>query len=172
MTVRAIREVHPTVEELVATATAPDADAPGVRSTYSTGAWRPGTRGYQVSLLVPAHVAGERMVAARCSVVVEGTAVAEAAISIGWTDDVSLGGGPDPVVAHYAAQRELVESIREGLASRAGGDEPTASAKLGRARDLAVATGHDATARLIDDVSRTTSTGPLRFAGPAIVPRR
>jgi hypothetical protein len=102
------------------------------------------------------------MVAARCSVVVDGTAVAEAAISVGWTDDISLDGGPDPVVAHYAAQRELVESIREGLASRAGGDEPTASAKLGRARDLAVATGHDATARLIDDVLEDDVDGTTR----------
>jgi hypothetical protein len=68
-------------------------------------------------------------------------------------------------VAHYTGQAELAEAIQEGLAAKAAGDAETATTKLGRAVQLAAATGNDdATSRLrkvveIDD----PDTGTVRL---------
>jgi hypothetical protein len=55
-------------------------------------------------------------------------------------------------VAHYTGQAELAEAIQEGLAARKAGDEATATARLGRAVALAVASGNEGTARLLGKV--------------------
>ncbi|WP_454300041.1 hypothetical protein [Salana multivorans] len=79
-----------------------------------------------------------------------------------WSNDPSLTARISPAVAHYTGQTELATAIQEGLAAKAAGDERTATIKLGRAAQLAQATGNDeATARLrrvveIDDAERGT----------------
>jgi len=68
----------------------------------------------------------------------------------------------NPEVAHYTGQTELADAIQEGLAAKAIGDDATATAKLGRAVQLAAETGNDeATAKLkkvvdIDDPNAGT----------------
>ena len=72
-------------------------------------------------------------------------------------------------MAHYTGQAELAEAIQDGLAAKAAGDDETATAKLGRAVQLAAETGNDeATTRLrkvvdIDDAGhRHRAAAPQR----------
>ena len=66
-----------------------------------------------------------------------------------WSSDDALTTRINPEVAHYTGQTELAEAIQDGLAAKAAGDEETATQKLGRAVQLAAATGNDeATSRL------------------------
>jgi hypothetical protein len=68
-------------------------------------------------------------------------------------------------VAHYTGQAELAQAIQDGLSARQNGDVEIATAKLKRALDLAVESGHDGTARLLKqffDVDEHTGTVRLR----------
>jgi hypothetical protein len=69
-----------------------------------------------------------------------------------WTDDTSLSSRINPEVAHYTGQAELADAIHQGLAARKSGDEPTATAQLGRAVALAHESGNENTARLLAKV--------------------
>jgi hypothetical protein len=79
-----------------------------------------------------------------------------------WSNDDTLTTRINPEVAHYTGQTELADAIQEGLAAKAIGDDATATAKLGRAVQLAAETGNDeATAKLkkvvdIDDPNAGT----------------
>jgi len=68
-------------------------------------------------------------------------------------------------VAHYTGQAELAQVIQDGLAAKAAGDDATATAKLGRAVQLAQATGNDeATSRLRKVVEvEDAGTGRVRL---------
>jgi hypothetical protein len=86
-----------------------------------------------------------------------------------WTDDTVLSTRISRGVALYTGQAELAEAIQEGIAAQERGDLRTATARLGRAVELAQAikeaTGNDATARLLAevvDVDRATGTVRLR----------
>ena len=51
----------------------------------------------------------------------------------------------DRHVAHHTGQVELADAIQEGLHAAKAGDERTATVKLGRAVQLAAASGHEDT---------------------------
>src|SRR5262249_13551952 len=55
----------------------------------------------------------------------------------------------NPQVAHYTGQAELAAAIQEGLAAREAGEVEVATAKLGRAVQLATESGHTDTAKLL-----------------------
>ena len=75
--------------------------------------------------------------------------VAQGLVKAMWSNDDTLTTRIDPAVAHYTGQAELAEAIQDGLAAKAAGDTDTATAKLGRAVQLAAETGNDeATTRL------------------------
>ena len=69
-------------------------------------------------------------------------------------------------MAHYTGQAELADAIQQGLAARDAGDVDTATAKLGRAVQLAEESGHTDTAKLlakvVDVVDARTGTVQLR----------
>jgi len=69
-------------------------------------------------------------------------------------------------VAHYTGQAELAVVIQEGLKAREAGDEETATAKLGRAVQLATESGHEDTAKLlrrvVDVIDAPTGTVRLK----------
>lgn len=69
-----------------------------------------------------------------------------------WTNDTGASTAMSPHVAHYTGQAELARAIQEGLALRRDGDEAGATARLGRAVQLAHASGNVATARLLAKV--------------------
>lgn len=58
----------------------------------------------------------------------------------------------NPQVAHYTGQAELAQVIQEGLEARKQGDFDSATAKLGRAVQLASASGNDETSKLLAKV--------------------
>ena len=90
------------------------------------------------------------------------TVVAQGLVKAMWSNDDTLTTRINPEVAHYTGQTELADAIQEGLAAKALGDDATATAKLGRAVQLAAETGNDeATAKLkkvvdIDDPNAGT----------------
>jgi hypothetical protein len=93
------------------------------------------------------------------------TVVTQGLVKAMWSNDDTLTTRIDPAVAHYTGQAELAAAIQDGLAAKAAGDTEAATAKLGRAVQLAAQTGNDqATSRLrkiveIDDAG----TGTVRL---------
>ena len=82
-----------------------------------------------------------------------------------WTADTALSARISRRVAHYTGQAELAQAVQDGLAARKDGDVATATAKLGRAMELAVESGNDGTAKLLGEVIEVdehTGTARLR----------
>jgi uncharacterized protein YegL len=124
---------------------------------YPTGAWGQNeSRDYHFCIEVNPGNVGEEMLAGRASLVytVNGaeTKVAEARILAIWTDDDVKSAKIDRRVAHYTGQAELAQSIQEGLEARDRGNVEIATAKLGKAVQLAHESGNEGTTKLLKKV--------------------
>ncbi len=156
-----VRQVAPTVEDLSARRTAVNV----LTSGYPTGSWGDESRDFHVSVRLAAKGLGQEQLASRVQLAVGDQVVAQGLVKARWSDDDSLTARINAEVAHYTGQTELADAIQQGLAAKAAGDEGTATTKLGRAVQLAAATGNDeATSRLrkvvdIDD----PDTGTVRL---------
>jgi hypothetical protein len=160
-TVRFVKQAFPQVEDL----TGRRREMSPRISEYPLGAWGAESRDYHVSIEVPAGAVGEEMLAARVSLVSANTVLTQALVLATWTDDTALSTRINPRVAHYTGQAELADAIQQGLAAREAGDVDTATAKLGRAVQLAQASGHEDTAKLLAKVVDVVdaSTGTVRL---------
>lgn len=160
--IRFVKQVYPQVEDL----TARRREVSARIGEYPTGAWGAESRDYHVQVEVPAGSVGEELLAARVSLMNCDTALSQSLILANWTDDEALSTRINPRVAHYTGQAELASAIQEGLAAREAGDDETATAKLGRAVQLATESGHEQTAKLlsrvVDVVDAPTGTVRLR----------
>jgi hypothetical protein len=145
-----LKQVAPTVEDLTDRRT----DAGRQSGDYPLGSWGAETRDYHLAIDVPPGAVGDEMLAGRVSVVRAGSGdvLGQGMVTAIWTEDTALSTRISRGVAHYTGQAELAEVIQEGLAARKAGDEPTATARLGRAVALAAASGNDGTARLLERV--------------------
>jgi hypothetical protein len=134
---------------------------------YPTGAWGEESRDYHVCIKVKPGKVGDEMLAGRLSLVVDGQVVSQALIRAIWTDDTELSTQINREVAHYTGQAELARVIQEGLEAHKAGDDDTATAKLGRAVQLATQTGNDDTTRLLAKVVDVDDpvTGTVRLKG-------
>jgi hypothetical protein len=140
-----VRQVSPTVEDL----TGRRIDVNPLTAGYPTGAWGDESRDYHVAVRLPAKPVGSEQLAARVQIAVRDQVVASGLVKALWSDDEALTTRISPEVAHYTGQTELAAAIQDGLAARAAGDEATARLRLGRAVQLAQATGNEeATTRL------------------------
>jgi len=140
-----VRQVRPQVEDL----TARRREVNALTGAYPTGSWGDESRDYHVAIRLPAKSVGAEQLAARVQFVVADQTVAQGLVKAMWSDDDALTARINPAVAHYTGQAELAQAIQDGLAAKAAGDEETATAKLGRAVQLAQATGNEeATSRL------------------------
>ncbi|MEO9325014.1 VWA domain-containing protein [Nocardioides sp. C4-1] len=140
-----VRQVAPTVEDLTARRTTVNP----LTGAYPTGAWSDESRDYHVAVRVAAKAIGQEQLAARVMIAIGDTVLAQGLVKATWSGDSSLTTRIDQQVAHYTGQTELAAMIQEGLAAKAAGDEATATTKLGRAVQLAAATGNDeATSKL------------------------
>ncbi len=161
-TVRFVKQVFPQVEDL----TRRRAELSARIGEYPTGAWGEESRDYHVSVEVPPGAVGEERLAARVSLVNGDEVLAQSLVLANWTEDEALSTKINARVAHYTGQAELASAIQEGLAARESGDESTATAKLGRAVQLANESGHEQTAKLlsrvVDVVDAPTGTVRLR----------
>ncbi len=156
-----VKQVSPTLEDLTSRRTVVNP----LTGAYPTGAWSDESRDYHVAVRLPARTLGQEQLAARVQFSLGGDPVAQALVKAKWSNDDSLTTRIDPAVAAYTGQAELATVIQEGLAAKAAGQDDVATAKLGRAVQLADATGNDEmTTRLkkvvdIDDAD----TGTVRL---------
>ncbi len=147
-TVRFVKQAWPHMEDLSGRRTEVNART----GDYPTGAWGAEHRDYHISIQVPANVVGEEMLAGRVSLISGDQVLGQALILANWTDDMALSTQINARVAHYTGQAELADAIQEGLAARDAGDVDKATAKLGRAVQLAEESGHTDTAKLLGRV--------------------
>ncbi|AXK35161.1 VWA domain-containing protein [Streptomyces armeniacus] len=152
--IRFVKQVAPTVEDLTERRS-----ESGPRSgDYPTGSWGDESRDYHVCVDVPAAEVGREMLAARVSLVLPAPdgatpqTLSQGLIRAVWTDDMAATTQINPQVAHYTGQAELAQAIQQGLDLRKSGDEEGATAKLGRAVQLANASGNAETAKLLSKV--------------------
>ncbi|HET7488140.1 MAG TPA: VWA domain-containing protein [Acidimicrobiales bacterium] len=160
-TVRFVRQVAPTIEDLTGRGTPVDA----LTSEYATGAWAgEESRDYHVCVAVPPGHVGDEKLAARVSLMVGDEAVSQGLVRAVWTDDDALSTRINPQVAHYTGQAELAEAIQEGLQARKAGDLDTATIKLGRAVQLAAQSGNEGTLRVLRKIVdvQDEATGTVR----------
>lgn len=161
-TIRFVKQVYPQVEEL----TGRRVEVSARIGDYPTGAWGAESRDYHISVEVEPDAVGEEVLAARFSLVSGGQVLTEKLVLARWTDDTALSTKINPQVAHYTGQAELAEVIQDGLKARDQGDIETATAKLGRAVQLANESGHEGTAKLlarvVDVVDAPTGTVRLK----------
>ncbi|MGW4877916.1 vWA domain-containing protein [Streptomyces sp. NPDC004262] len=167
-TIKFVKQVAPTVAELTGRRT----EAGPRAGDYPTGSWGDESRDYHVCVEVPTAGLGQEMLAARVSLVVpqpDGSAQnlgAQGLVRAVWTDDMVASTSINPQVAHYTGQAELAQAIQQGLDLRKAGDMDGATAKLGRAVQLASASGNADTAKLlakvVDVVDAATGTVRLK----------
>ncbi|MGR4878994.1 VWA domain-containing protein [Streptomyces sp. LARHCF249] len=149
-----VKQVAPAVQDL----TARRSEAGPRAGDYPTGSWGDESREYHVCVRVPSAGVGQEMLAARASLVLPGAAgepaavLAQGLVRAVWTDDLAASTAINPQVAHYTGQAELAQAIQQGLEARKLGDVGGATAKLGRAVQLASASGNADTAKLLAKV--------------------
>jgi hypothetical protein len=166
--VQFLKQVAPAIEDL----TGRRSPAGPQTGDYPAGAWGAGeSRDYHLRVRVRPGAVGQEMLAARVSMVagspsgpqVHGQGLVRAI----WTADEVLSAAISPHVAHYTGQAELAQAIQDGLRARKQGDEPTATARLGRAVALAAQSGNQDTVRLLAKVVDVVdaATGTVRLRG-------
>lgn len=152
-----VKQVAPSVQDLTARRT----EAGPRAGDYPTGSWGDESREYHVCVRVPGAAVGQEMLAARATLVLPGAAgkpgenpavLAQGLVRAVWTNDLAASTAINPQVAHYTGQAELAQAIQQGLEARKLGDVDGATAKLGRAVQLASASGNADTARLLSKV--------------------
>ncbi|KRV47896.1 hypothetical protein AQ490_05950 [Wenjunlia vitaminophila] len=148
-----LKQVAPTVEDLTARRT----EAAPRTGDYPTGSWGDESRDYHLCVRVPSASVGDEMLAARVSLVLgqpDGgvSVLAQGLVRAVWTDDTAASTRINPQVAHYTGQAELAQMIKQGLEDRKAGNLDSATAKLGRAVQLANASGNENTAKLLAKV--------------------
>ncbi|MFF1765077.1 VWA domain-containing protein [Streptomyces sp. NPDC058249] len=152
--IKFVKQVAPTVEELTDRRT----EAGPRAGDYPTGSWGDESRDYHVCVEVPAAGIGQEMLAARVSLVIPQPDAsvqnlgAQGLVRAVWTEDMVASTSINPQVAHYTGQAELAQVIQQGLDLRKAGDVDGATAKLGRAVQLASASGNADTAKLLAKV--------------------
>ncbi|GHH32962.1 vWA domain-containing protein [Streptomyces candidus] len=166
--IKFVKQVAPTVEELTSRRTGAGPRA----GDYPTGSWGDESRDYHVCVTVPEAGVGQEMLAARVSLILPDTAggtpqtLSQGLVRAVWTDDMAASTSINPQVAHYTGQAELAQAIQQGLDARKSGDFDGATSKLGRAVQLAAASGNADTAKLlakvVDVVDEATGTVRLK----------
>lgn len=126
---------------------------------------------YCATFSMPAGAPGDERLVCRPSIwMPEAGALVERAkgrnVTVTWTDDASLSMRMNSQVAHYQGETEKAEAIQEGLEALRRNDVATATVRLGRAAQLAAASGDDETtrrlARVVDVVDAEQGTVAVR----------
>ena len=164
--VKYVKQVAPTVADI----TAKRMPTGPLAGDYPTGAWGAESRDYHVCVSVRPGTVGDEMLAGRASLVMidgsgQATVLGQGLIKAVWTDDAALSTKINRQVAHYTGQAELADAIQSGLEARKNGDFDTATAKLGRAVQLAAESGNEDTAKLLSKVVdvEDPATGTVRL---------
>ncbi|NUR59772.1 MAG: VWA domain-containing protein [Catenulispora sp.] len=152
--VRYVKQVSPTLADLTGMRIPGDNPLTG---DYPTGAWGAETREYHICVEVEPGNIGQEKLAGRVQLVAKdsggATLLGEDKIRAVWTEDEDLSTRINGRVAHYTGQAEMAQAIQEGLDAQKAGDLDTATARLGRAMDLAVESGHEDTVKMLRKVT-------------------
>jgi hypothetical protein len=151
-----VRQMNPTIEELGGRART---ISPLVRD-FPTGSWAPGeSRDYFVSIHVAPGGVGDELLACRPSVVFTDGAgqdqevkAPQARVITTWSADDRLTSRIDAAVAHYTGQEEMAQAIQQGLEASEQGNATEATRMLGRAVQLAHASGNTEMTSLLQRV--------------------
>ncbi|WP_240140123.1 vWA domain-containing protein [Streptomyces sp. MUM 178J] len=152
--IRFVKQVAPAVEDLTGRRT----EAGPRAGDYPTGSWGDESRDYHICVRVPPAGIGQEMLAARASLIRPAAGggtpevLSQGLVRAVWTDDMAASTTINPQVAHYTGQAELALAIQQGLAARKAGDVDGATARLGRAVQLAADSRNDDTAKLLSKV--------------------
>jgi hypothetical protein len=160
-TVELLKQTAPDLEDL----TTRRVTVEDLIGEYPIGAWGDETRDYHLRISVPARDVGDRVLAARISLVVAGAVAAEGRMTAVWTDDEAMSTRLNAEVAHATGQAELADAIQGGIDAWERGDDANATRLLGRAAQLAAEAGDDARLeelQRIVDVDVATGTTRLR----------
>ncbi|MGW7708493.1 vWA domain-containing protein [Streptomyces sp. NPDC054771] len=162
-----VKQVAPTVVDLTGRRT----EAGPRAGDYPTGSWGDESRDYHVCVTVPQAGIGQEMLACRVSLVLPDPSggapqtLSQGLVRAVWTEDMVASTSINPQVAHYTGQVELAQVIQQGLDARKSGDFDGATAKLGRAVQLASVSGNEDTAKLLSKVVDVVdaATGTVRL---------
>lgn len=143
-------------------------------SRVETGAWGEENRDYMVvAELEPSAVGqagGPAKLLARVSLIYSENGVeTEVKLNEGgqvlaeWTDDEKRSAVINPTVANYTGQGELAKNIQEGVAALTAGNEAEATRKLGKAMELAVATGNEEATKKLQKIITTDDKGTVKL---------
>ncbi|MFF1644484.1 VWA domain-containing protein [Streptomyces sp. NPDC058240] len=165
--IKFVKQVAPTVVDLTDRRT----EAGPRAGDYPTGSWGDESRDYHVCVQVPQAGIGQEMLASRVSLVLPDPAggapqtLSQGLVRAVWTEDMVASTSINPQVAHYTGQAELAQVIQQGLDARKSGDFDGATAKLGRAVQLASVSGNEDTAKLLSKVVDVVdaATGTVRL---------
>ncbi|MGW2088965.1 vWA domain-containing protein [Streptomyces sp. NPDC001880] len=165
--IRFVKQVAPTVVDLTGRRT----EAGPRAGDYPTGSWGDESRDYHVCVTVPQAGIGQEMLASRVSLILPDPSggapqtLSQGLVRAVWTEDMAASTSINPQVAHYTGQAELAQVIQQGLDARKSGDFDGATAKLGRAVQLASASGNEDTAKLLSKVVDVVdaATGTVRL---------
>lgn len=153
-----VKQVAPTLEDLTSRRTQVNALTAG----YPTGSWADESRDYHVAVRLSAKSVGQEQLAARVQVARGEEVLTQGLVKATWSNDDALTTRIDDQVARYTGKAELAQAIQDGLAAKAAGNDNDATAKLGRAVQLAAQNGdQEMTSRLrkvveIDDAEAGT----------------
>ncbi|MEU6791882.1 VWA domain-containing protein [Nonomuraea bangladeshensis] len=158
-----VKQVSPVLLDLTGKRT----DVNPLTGDYPTGSWGAEEREYHVCVEVPPGQIGQEIRAGWVKLVRPdtGDVLASGNVLAQWTDDLAQSTRINGKVAHYTGQAELHDLIQDGLSARAAGDVDTATARLAKAREIAVESGREDTARLLEkvvEVDPATGTARLR----------
>jgi len=139
------------------------------------GAWGSEARDYQLAFELPVGNIGDEVLACRAAVIYQGATgevkVSCEPIAVRWSQDDTLTTRISREVAHYSGQKELADSIQEGLDAKARGEEDRATRLLGQAARLAAQSGNEEITRrlkkVVDVIDASAGTVRLRKADKA-----
>ncbi|MFD7529443.1 MULTISPECIES: VWA domain-containing protein [unclassified Streptomyces] len=165
--IKFVKQVAPAVVDLTDRRTGAGPRA----GDYPTGSWGDESRDYHVCVTVPQAGIGQEMLASRVSLVLPDPSggapqtLSQGLVRAVWTEDMVASTSINPQVAHYTGQVELAQVIQQGLDARKSGDFDGATAKLGRAVQLASVSGNEDTAKLLSKVVDVVdaATGTVRL---------
>ncbi len=128
-------------------------------------------RDYLVTLDIPAYAPGQQFLMIRPSLVYNTPGRGEeeektdrkAWVFAQWTTDLQLAAQIEPHVAHYTNEEELSQTIREGQAALAVGDNERATTLLGRALQLSQQTGNENMTKMLNKLVVKESNGTMRL---------
>ncbi|MFD3508804.1 VWA domain-containing protein [Nocardia sp. NPDC058666] len=159
--VRMVKQVAPVLEDLTGRRT----DVGAQLGEYPLSSWAAEEREYHLQIELEPAAPGREKLAARLSVVAGDDVLGQGLVRAIWTTDSTLSTRINTRVAHYTGQVELAQAVQEGLEARRNGDVTTATAKLRRAVELATASGHEQTAKLLRNVVEVEPDGTVKLRG-------